>query len=118
LHPEGEALAASALLCLALGVSPVSWPHYRVMLYPAMAFFLCGTARARRWRLFALALASVAFVYPVPVLVLRAGYWGNGGAWPNRPLSMYFWTSISAAATLLLFGLTLRELRLTHSRTS
>jgi len=117
LKPEGAGLAASALLCLALAVSPVSWTHYRVMLYPAAAFFLCWAARARRWRLFAAALAGTACVYPVPVLVLRAGYWDNGGAWPNWPAYMCFWTSISAAATLLLYGLMLRELRRTHAAT-
>jgi hypothetical protein len=111
LRPEGVGLAASALLCLALAVSPVSWTHYRVMLYPAVAFALCWAARARRWPLFAAVLAAAAFVYPVPVLVLRAGYWGNGGAWPNRPVYMYWWTSIPTAATLVLFALMLRELR-------
>ena len=111
LRPEGVGLAASALLCLALAVSPVSWTHYRVMLYPAVAFALCWAARARRWPLFAAVLAAAAFVYPVPVLVLRAGYWDNGGAWPNRPVYMYWWTSIPTAATLVLFALMLRELR-------
>jgi hypothetical protein len=115
LHPEGRELALSASLCLALAVSPVSWTHYRVMLYPALAFFLCWVARKQRRRLFAAALAAAAFVYPIPVIALRAGYLGNGGAWPNRPAYMYFWTSISAVATALLFGLMLRELRRIHA---
>jgi hypothetical protein len=111
LPADAAGWALSASLCLALAVSPVSWTHYRVMLYPAMAFVLASCVRARRWLSFAALLVASVFVYPVPVLVLRAGYWANGGAWPNRPVYIYFWTSVSAAATLLLFFFMLRELR-------
>jgi len=45
----------------------------------------------------------------VPVAVLRA-YYMRSNSWPNSPEVMYFWTSISPIASLVLFGLMTREL--------
>ena len=54
--------------------------------------------------------ASAALLYPIPVAVLRA-YYEPSKMWPNSPIVMYFWTSIPAIASLVLFGLMTRELR-------
>jgi hypothetical protein len=54
-------------------------------------------------------LVSAAFLYPLPVAVLRA-YYVRSNSWPNSPAVMYFWTSISPIASLVLFGLITREL--------
>jgi alpha-1,2-mannosyltransferase len=104
-------LATAALVVLGLLVSPVSWTHYQVINYPGVAYFLWRVSRLRLWKLFAAALACAGCLYPVPVEVLRAYYWGNGGAWPDSAAVMYFWTSLSPAAATVLFGLMLRELK-------
>jgi hypothetical protein len=57
-------------------------------------------------------LVCGAFLYPLPVAVLRA-YYVRSSSWPNSPEVMYFWTSISPIASLVLFGLMTRA---THSQ--
>jgi hypothetical protein len=102
-------LAAAAIIALALAASPVSWTHYQVMQYPGVALFLSYAVRRRLWWLLAAALVCGAFLYPLPVAVLRA-YYERSNSWPNSPAVMYFWTSISPVASLVLFGLMTREL--------
>lgn len=87
------ALASAAMIALALVASPVSWTHYQVMQYPGVALFLGYAARRKLWWLLAAASVCAAFLYPVPVVVLRAYFEVNNG-WPNSPLVMYFWTSV------------------------
>jgi hypothetical protein len=79
------------------------------MQYPGVALFLSYAARRRLWWLMAAAFICAAFLYPLPVAVLRACYERNN-SWPNSPMVMYFWTSIPPIASLVLFGLMTREL--------
>ena len=109
LSPQQVPLAGAAFIALALAASPVSWTHYQVMQYPGVALLLGYATRRRLWWLLAAALACGAFLYPVPVAVLRA-YFVRSNSWPNSPLVMYFWTSISPVASLGLFSLITREL--------
>jgi len=109
LSPKQFPLAAAAIVALALAAAPVCWTHYQVMQYPGVALLLGGIARGRRWRLFAAALTLAAFLYPIPVAVLRA-YYAHLGGWPNSLAVMYFWTSVSPMASLALFGLMVRRL--------
>jgi hypothetical protein len=106
-------LASAAMVALALAASPVGWTHYQVMQYPGVALFLSYAARRRLWWLLGVAAACAAFLYPIPVAVLRA-YYELGNGWPNSPIVMYFWTSIPAIASLALFGLMTRELPRIH----
>jgi hypothetical protein len=89
--------------------SPVSWTHYQVMQYPGIALLLGYAAKRRLWRLLAAASVCAAFLYPFPVAVLRAYYMRNN-SWPNSLTVMYFWTTISPIASLILFSLITREL--------
>jgi Glycosyltransferase family 87 len=109
LAPEQVPLASAAMVALALAASPVCWTHYQIMEYPGVALLLTYTARQKLWRLFGIATASAAFLYPIPVAVLRA-YYEPSQSWPNSPIVMYFWTSIPAIASVVLFGLMTREL--------
>jgi alpha-1,2-mannosyltransferase len=112
LSPRQVSLAAAAIIALALAASPVSWTHYQVMQYPGVALLLSYAARRRLWWLMAAALVCAAFLYPLPVAVLRA-YYERSNSWPTSPAVMYFWTSISPIASLVLFGLMTRGLSLT-----
>jgi Glycosyltransferase family 87 len=109
-------LASAALVALALAASPVGWTHYQVMQYPGVALFLGYAARRRLWRLLGAAAACAAFLYPIPVAVLRA-YFDQGNSWPDSPIVMYVWTSVSAIASIVLFGLMARELPRIHAKT-
>jgi hypothetical protein len=102
-------LAGAAIMALALVASPVGWTHYQVMQYPGIALLLGYAAKRRLWWLLAAALGCAAFLYPVPVAVLRAYYMRNN-SWPNSPAVMYFWTMISPIVSLILFSLITREL--------
>jgi hypothetical protein len=110
LSAEQVPLASAAIVALALAASPVCWTHYQIMEYPGVALFLTYAARRRLWWLLGMATASAAFLYPIPVAVLRA-YYSQANNWPNSPIVMYFWTSIPAIASVVLFGLMTRELR-------
>jgi hypothetical protein len=99
-----------------LAASPVCWTHYQIMEYPGVALFLTYAARRRLWWVLGMATASAAFLYPIPVAVLRA-YYSQANNWPHSPMVMYFWTSIPAIASVVLFGLMTRELpRITAER--
>jgi len=102
-------LAGAAMIALAVVASPVSWTHYQVMQYPGLALFLGYAAKRRPWWLLGVVLLCAAFLYPVPVAVLRA-YYVRNNSWPNSPEVMFFWTTISPVASLVLFGLMTREL--------
>jgi hypothetical protein len=102
------ALASAATIALALAASPVCWTHYQVMQYPGVALFLAYAVQRKLWWLLGAAVACAAFLYPIPVAVLKAYYY-VGNSWPNSPIVMYFWTSVSAVASLALFGLMTRE---------
>jgi len=103
-------LAGAAMISLALAASPVCWTHYQVMQYPGVALLLAHAARRKLWGLLATGTAGAAFLYPIPVAVLRA-YFERNNAWPNSPGVMYFWTSVPAVASLVLFGLMTHEVR-------
>jgi len=109
LTPSQVPLASAAVIALALAASPVSWTHYQIMQYPGVALFLTYAASRKLWWLLGIGTASAAFLYPIPVAVLRA-YYEQSHNWPNSPIVMYFWTTIPAVASLLLFGLITREL--------
>ncbi len=116
LAAEQVPLASAAMLALALAASPVCWTHYQIMEYPGVALLLTYAARRRLWWLLGIATASAAFLYPIPVTVLRA-YYEQSNNWPNSPIVMYFWTSIPAVASVVLFALMTRELtRITAER--
>jgi hypothetical protein len=102
-------LAGAAIVALALAASPVCWTHYQIMQYPGVALLLGYAARRKLWWILATATASAALLYPIPVAVLRA-YYQQSNAWPNSPIVMYFWTSVPAVASVVLFGLMTREL--------
>jgi Glycosyltransferase family 87 len=110
LTPAQVPLAYAAITALALVASPVGWTHYQVMQYPGIALLLGYAAKHRLWWLLGTVLVCAAFLYPLPVAVLRA-YYERNNSWPNSPAVMYFWTTISPIASLVLFGLTMRELR-------
>jgi hypothetical protein len=103
------ALASAALIALVLAASPVCWTHYQVLQYPGVALFLGYAAQRRLWWLLGGAATCAAFLYPIPVAVLTA-YFDVANSWPNSPVVMYLWTSVSAVASLALFGLMTREL--------
>jgi hypothetical protein len=102
-------MASAATVALALAASPVCWTHYQLMEYPGVAIILIYAARRRLWRLLGIAAVSAALLYPIPVAVLRA-YYEQHNNWPNSPLVMYFWTTIPAIASLVLFAVMTREL--------
>jgi Glycosyltransferase family 87 len=103
--------AMAGLLSLGLAASPVSWTHYQAMQYPGVAMLLAHAFRERRWILFFIALLCAAALYPFPVAVLGA-YYRQHNTWNTVPLPvMYFWTSIATLASLVLFGLFVRESR-------
>jgi hypothetical protein len=103
-------LASAAVVALALAASPVCWTHYQVMQYPGVALLLAYAARRKYWWLLGIGTASAALLYPIPVAVLRA-YYDRMNHWPDSPMVMYFWTSIPAIASLVLFVLMTRELK-------
>ena len=80
------------------------------MQYPSVALLAGFALQKRRWPLFACILVCGAFVFPVPAAILRA-YYHQHQQWPNLPAVMYLWTSVPALASLLIFGLFLRQLR-------
>jgi len=103
-------LTMASLTTLTLVAAPVCWTHYQVMQFPGVALYAGGLALRGAWRKLALALLSAAFLYPVPVTVLRAMYAANGDVWPNTPMANYFWISAAPVAGLVLYGLMLAEI--------
>ena len=102
-------IAGTALIALSLAASPISWWHYQTMQYPGVALLLCDALRRRQWRLFCAALCCAAALFPVPATVLRF-YYHQHERWPDSPAIMYFWTSVTPLASLVLFGLLVSRL--------
>jgi hypothetical protein len=103
-------LAMASLTTLTLVAAPVSWTHYQVMQFPGLALYAGGLALRGAWKRMAWALLCAAFLYPVPVTVLRLMAAANGGVWPNTPVANYFWISTAPVAGLVLYGLMLAEI--------
>src|SRR5579883_497706 len=105
LTPARHALAGAGLLSLALAASPISWWHYPVLHYPALALLLAGAIRDRRPEMFGGVLATGAALYWLPAAVLRHYY--RNGRWPDDPWTLQFWTALPALASLILFAIVL-----------
>lgn len=110
LDPEQIPFASAALIALALAAVPVSWTHYQLLQYPGVAMFLAAAAESRRWRLVCAILALAAFLYPLPVAILKNYYSAHGGWTADSPATLYFWTSVTPIASLALFALFLKEI--------
>jgi hypothetical protein len=104
-------IAMASLTTLTLVAAPVSWTHYQVMQFPGMALFAGGLALRGAWKKLGFVLLCAAFLYPVPVTVLRAMAAASGDAWPNTPVANYFWISTAPVAGLVLYGMMLAEIR-------
>jgi hypothetical protein len=100
-------LHGAALLCLAVAASPISWWHYPVLEYPAIAILL---TESRRVRTVAGVLAVGAGCYLAPAAVLKY-YFHQHERWPDYPWLIQFWTAVPAVSALILFGLLLYRLR-------
>jgi hypothetical protein len=109
LTPQQVPIAGTALIALALAASPITWWHYQALQYPGVALLLYCAIRRRDWRRLALSLACAVVLYPLPDAVLRY-YYHQHERWPDSPGLMYFWTSITPIASLVLFGLLLSSL--------
>jgi hypothetical protein len=103
-------LAMASLTTLTLVAAPVSWTHYQVMQFPGMALFAGGLALRAAWKKLSFVLLCAAFIYPVPVTVLRAMAAAYGDVWPNTPMANYFWISTAPVAGLVLYGLMVAEI--------
>jgi hypothetical protein len=104
-------LTMACLTTLTLVAAPVSWTHYQVMQFPGVALFAGGLALRGAWKKLGWALLCAAFIYPVPVTVLRAMAAASGDPWPNTPMANYFWISVAPVAGLVLYGLMLAEIK-------
>lgn len=107
---EQVPISGAALIALALAASPIAWWHYQAMQYPGVALLLYYAIRDRDWRRLSLSLACAVFLYPLPDAMLRH-YYHLRERWPDAPGPMYFWTSVTTIASLLLFGLLLHTLQ-------
>jgi hypothetical protein len=96
-------IAGTALIALALTASPIAWWHYQAMQYPGVALLLYGAIRARDWHRIASGLTCAVFLFPLPAAVLRY-YYHQHERWPDAPGLMYFWTSVTPIASLVLFA--------------
>jgi len=97
-------IGGTALIALALAASPIAWWHYQAMQYPGVALLLYYVIRRRDWFRLCAALACAVFLFPLPAGVLRYYYHLNE-RWPDAPGLMYFWTSVTPIASLVLFVL-------------
>jgi hypothetical protein len=116
LSAEQIPIAGTALIALALAASPIAWWHYQAMQYPGVALLLYWAIRGRDWRRIASALACAAFLFPVPDAVLRY-YYHQHERWPDAPVPMYFWTSVTPIASLVLFALLVAIIKPCGSKT-
>ena len=104
LNAEQVPIAGAALIALGMAASPIAWWHYQSMQYPAVALLLCIALRERAWKRAAAGVVLGALLFPVPAGVLRF-YYHQHERWPDAPALMYFWTSVTPAASLAIFGL-------------
>jgi len=102
-------IAGTALVALALAASPIAWWHYQAMQYPGVALLFYRAIQGRDWRRLCSSLACALFLFPLPDAVLRH-YYHQHEQWPNAPGLMYFWTSVTPLASVLLFTLLLSYL--------
>jgi hypothetical protein len=116
LSAEQIPIAGTALIALALAASPIAWWHYQAMQYPGVALLLYSAIRARDWRRLGFALACAAFLFPLPAAVLRY-YYHQHERWPDAPGLMYFWTSVTPLASLVLFALLVATIETCGSKT-
>ncbi len=86
------------------------------MQYPGLALLLYWTIRGRDWRRLVSALTCAAFLFPVPDAVLRY-YYHQHERWPDTPALMYFWTSVTPIASLVLFALLVAMIETCASKT-
>jgi hypothetical protein len=110
LSTEHVPIAGAALIALGMAASPIAWWHYQAMQYPGVAVLLGYALRRRRWWLLSSGLACAAFLFPIPAGVLRY-YYHQYERWPDAPALMYFWTSVTPVASLVLFGVLLSILK-------
>ena len=97
-----------AILCSLLGALSWVFASFALVGPPAPlrpTAFLAGSPVVLSW-----SLLSAAFIYPVPVTVLRAMAAANGDVWPNTPMANYFWISTAPVAGLVLYGLMVAEI--------
>ncbi|HTW64773.1 MAG TPA: glycosyltransferase family 87 protein [Bryobacteraceae bacterium] len=104
LSPDQIPIAGAALIALALAASPIAWWHYQAMQYPGIAILLYYAMLRRNWRRLASSLACAIVLFPLPAAVLRY-YYHQHERWPDAPTFMYFWTSVTPVASLVLFAL-------------
>jgi hypothetical protein len=109
-------LTMASLTTLTLVAAPVSWTHYQVMQFPGVALFAGGLALRGAWKKLGWSLLCAAFLYPVPVMVLRWMFAANGDVWPNTLVANYFWISTAPVAGLVLYGLMLSEIARSRDR--
>jgi Glycosyltransferase family 87 len=107
---KDDVVAGTALLCLAVAASPISWWHYPVMEYPAIAILLSSAVRLRRVGLAVGTVATGVGCYLAPAAVLKY-YFHQHERWPDYPWLIQFWTAVPAVSALILFGLLLYRLR-------
>jgi hypothetical protein len=111
-------LVMAALISLSLAASPVAWTHYQVMQYPGVALLLFHTMRSRLWAMLTATLACAALLYPLPVAILTA-YFGKYGKWTAAsPATLYFWTSVTPIAALVLVWLLIRAAKMSPAPAS
>jgi hypothetical protein len=114
--PQAESpLYGASLLCLAVAVSPISWWHYPVLEYPAIAVLLTGAVRMRRVGLGLATIVAGVGCYLAPSAVLKY-YFHQHERWPDFPWTIQLWTAIPAFSALILFALSVYGLR--DSRTA
>jgi hypothetical protein len=116
LSAEQVPLAGTALIALALAASPIAWWHYQAMQYPGVALLLYCAIRSRNWRRLCFALACALFLFPLPAAVLRY-YYHQHERWPDAPGLMYFWTSVTPLASLVLFAALVATIETCESKT-
>ncbi len=104
-------LALVGLLSLGLAAAPVCWTHYQVMQYPGLALLASRAIERRHWWIASAVALGGAMLYPIPVAVLRSYHNAHGGWTAASPATLYFWTSVTPLACLLLFALSVWAMR-------
>jgi hypothetical protein len=107
-------IGGAALIALALAASPIAWWHYQAMQYPGVALLLYYAIRKRAWGRLASAIACAIVLFPLPAAVLRH-YYHRQEQWPSAPGLMYFWTSVTPIASLVLFAMLVHALQTSAS---
>lgn len=110
LHAEQMPYALAGLMSLTLAAAPVCWTHYQILQYPGVALLLAHVARRRKWISTVLIIICAALLYPIPIAILTSYYRAHHGWTADSPAILYVWTSMAPLASLVLFGLFLREM--------